>query len=92
MGEGERKLDIKLLDTVAILRAIAREAIEWELDPATGLEVPQEVEGVGPSKLRVVAHYTASELEERVKDQQRARREWLDRYPTFDESLKQAVY
>lgn len=92
VGEGERKLDIKLLDTVAILRAIARETIEWELDPATGLEVPRKVEGVDSSKLRVAAHYAASELEERLKDQQRARREWLDRYPTFDESLKQAVY
>lgn len=92
VGEGEKKLDIKLLETVAILTAIARESVEWELDPTLGLEVPKKVEGVDSRKFRVAALYSASELEERLAAQRRARLEWLDRFPTFAEELKRAIY
>lgn len=92
IGEGDRRLKIELLDTVAILRAIARESVEWQRDELLGLEIPKDVEGVKSTKFRVVDHYSTNELETRLDEQRKARREWLDRFPTFDDRLKQAVY
>ena len=92
VGEGEGKVDIKLLDTVAILLAIARERVEWATDATTGLEVPSSIDGVDAGKFRVADHFPATELIDRLTEQRRARNEWLDQFPTFQEDLKQAVY
>ncbi len=92
VGEGDHKLDIRLLETVAILRAIAREAVEWETDEATGLQVPSDIDGVDLRKFRVADAYDASELRAKLEDQRDARREWLDRFPSFDARFKRAVY
>ena len=92
VGEGGARVKIKLLETVAILKAIACGTVEWELDPATSLRVPKQVEGVDPQVFRVASHFSTSELEDRLVDQRSARSEWLDRFPSFDPKLKGAVY
>lgn len=92
IGEGDRRLDIKLLETVAVLRAIAREAVEWEHHDALGLDVPVSVDGVDGRKFRVDRHYDTDELETRLRRQREKRLEWLDRFPMFDARLKEAVY
>lgn len=92
IGEGEWKVDIKLLETVAILRAICRDSVEWERDPITGLEVPKHIQGIDERKFRVAEHFGRAELEVRLDDQRRARNEWIDRFPTFEPRLREAVY
>lgn len=92
VGQGAQAAKVTLLDTVAILRAISRDAVEWTLDPVIGLEVPKAVEGVDPRKFRVEAFYTAGDLEERLRTLRRERCAWLERFPTFDPKLKQALY
>jgi phosphoenolpyruvate carboxykinase (ATP) len=92
VGQGERRLDIKLLETVAILRAIARESVEWKRDPTLDLRVPEKIEGVDPRKFHVAEHFDADELQRRLEKQRGARREWLDRFPSFDSELAKAVY
>lgn len=92
VGEGAQAAKVTLLDTVAIIRAISREAVEWAFEPVIGLEEPKAVEGVDPRKFRVQAFYTAAELEERLRQLRCERREWLDRFPKFDDKLRRAVY
>ncbi len=92
VGEGEAAAKVTLLDTVAILRAISRDAVEWEHDPTVGFEVPKSVEGVDPRKFRLGAFYSCGELEERLEALRAERRQWLDRFPTFDARLKEALY
>lgn len=92
IGQGERAEKIGLLDTVAILRAVARDQIEWVPDEASRMEVPKSVPGVGDSKFDLTAHFSESELSDRLADLRAARCEWLDRFPTFPDELKEAVY
>jgi phosphoenolpyruvate carboxykinase (ATP) len=92
IGEGERAEKIGLLDTVAILRAVARDQIEWVPDEASRLEIPKAVPGVDAGKLHLTEHFTESELSEKLGELRNARRAWLDRFPKFPEELKEAVY
>jgi phosphoenolpyruvate carboxykinase (ATP) len=92
VGEGPGAAKVTLLETVAILRAICRNAVEWVRDPVMGFEVPRAVEGVDDRKFRVAEFYTACELEERLAALRRERAEWLDRFPTFDPKLRAALY
>lgn len=92
MGEGRGAAKITLLDTVAILRAIARNAVEWVRDPAMGFEVPRSVDGVDDRKFRVSEFYSASDLEDRLRLLRAERREWLERFDAFDEALRRACY
>lgn len=90
-GEAE---EIRLIDTVAILRALCRDAVRWQADPASGLEIPAPgtVPGVSDSKFRLAGHYGEAELEERLEGLRRERRAWLERFPAFPEDLREAVY
>ncbi len=92
IGRGDARETIRLPDTVAILRALSREQIEWRPDPASGLEVPESVPGVSESKFDLTAHYEDAELEERLGALRRQRREWLDRFPRFPDRFVEALY
>lgn len=92
LGEGTRAAKITLLDTVAILRAIARNAVDWTRDPVMGFDVPRSVDGVDDRKFTVAEFYSAGELEERLRALRAERREWLDRFDAFDEALRRACY
>ena len=94
IGEGEDAEVIRLPDTVAILRALARREPEWVDDPASGLEIPATgtVPGVSDSKFRLVEHFEEAELEERLEELRDERRVWLDRFPKFPDELRRAVY
>jgi len=92
IGEGDQAAKIGLLDTVAILRAVARDEIEWVEDETSRLEIPSEVPDVLATKLHLGEHFTESGLEERLGVLREQRRAWLDRFPTFPDELKEAVY
>jgi phosphoenolpyruvate carboxykinase (ATP) len=92
IGEGDRAEKIGLLDTVAILRAVARDQIDWRSDEASRMEVPKSVPGVDDSKFDLTAHFDEAELTEKLAGLRAARREWLDRFPKFPDELKEAVY
>ncbi len=94
IGEGEGAETIRLPDTVAILRALCREQVTWEDDPASGLEIPEAgtVPGVTDSRFRLAEHYGEAELAERMEELRGERRAWLDRFPKFPEELRRAVY
>lgn len=92
IGEGESALEIGIGDTVAILRAIARDEVEWTPDPASGLQVPRSVSGVDSALFDLAGRYPESELEEKLEALRRERREWLERFPRFSSELANAVY
>ena len=94
IGEGEGAENIRLTDTVAILRAVARDRVEWTPDPASGLEIPAEgsVPGVADSKFRLMKHFDDVDLEERLSALRDERRAWLDQFPAFPDELREAVY
>ncbi len=92
IGEGDRAEKIGLLDTVAMLRAVARDEIDWETDETSRLEIPRSVPGVDAAKLHLAEHFAEGELGEKLAELREARRTWLDRFPKFPDELKEAVY
>jgi len=92
IGEGDQAANIGLLDTVAILRAVARDQIEWVEDEVSRLEIPAEVPDVLPNMLHLAEHFGAAELVEKLGELRRQRHAWLDRFPAFPDDLKQAIY
>ena len=92
IGEGEQAADVRIQDTVAILRAIAREAVEWSHDETVGFQVPESVPHVAPSKFRLRDHYEQDELERKLGELRGQRREWLNRFPKFPDHLAEALY
>jgi phosphoenolpyruvate carboxykinase (ATP) len=92
IGRGDRAEDIGIGDTVAILRALAREQVEWTDDPASGLEIPESIPDVADGKFRLADHFAEAELEDELARLRTERRAWLDRFPKFPEHLEEAVY
>jgi len=94
IGEGERAEEIRIGDTVGILRALGREQVTWQADPASGLEIPEagSVPGVADSLFRLADHYAEPELAERLAELRDERAAWLDRFPRFPDELREAVY
>ncbi|MEN8144150.1 MAG: phosphoenolpyruvate carboxykinase [Gemmatimonadota bacterium] len=92
IGEGEDALKIKLSDTVGILRAIAREQVDWIHDDASGLEVPATVPGVDTAKFRLADNFEAGELVLRLAELRQERVAWLAQFDGFPAELAEAVY
>lgn len=92
IGEGEGALKIKLSDTVCILRAIAREEIDWIRDGASGLEIPAAVPGVDPAKFRLAENFEPDELAGKLAELRLERVGWLARFDGFPAELAEVVY
>ena len=94
IGEADAAETIRIGDTVGILRALAREQVEWEDDPASGLEIPAAgtVPGVSDSLFRLTGHFGEAELAGRLTELRSERTAWLDRFPRFPDELREAVY
>lgn len=82
--------DIGVNDTVAIVRAIARDNVDWTTDPITGLTIPATVPGMDIDEFDVATH--VDELDERLADLVEERREYLESFDGLDQSIVDAVY
>ena len=92
VGIGEKKIKIGILDTVAIIREIAREGIEWVEDELLQLQVPKSVVGFDINKYDVRKYFSQTELEERLKVLRKERMEWLEQFPGLYKEIVSAVY
>ncbi|MFQ5746149.1 MAG: phosphoenolpyruvate carboxykinase [Gemmatimonadota bacterium] len=92
IGEGASARKITLAETVAIIRAILREAVDWAPDAATGLEVPAGAPDLDDALFRLADHYDAPTLAERLAELRAARKAWLEGFPDFPAELAAAVY
>lgn len=92
IGEGDGARKITLIETVALIRAIARDAIEWIPDEVSGLEVPKDVPGLDGELFRLADHYDSETLGTRLAELRRARKEWLERFPEFPAELAAGLY
>lgn len=92
VGTGERTAKIGILDTVAILREIARDGIEWRIDPCTGLKIPTRVEGIDIEKFDLKDHYGAGELRDSLEELRQQRVAWLNRFPDLSPGIRENLY
>ena len=93
VGIGAKARKIQILETVAILRALVREAIEWKYDETLRVEIPAKIDdGVNIHEFEFQNYLTESELNDELTKLRSERQEWLDRFPKFDRCLAKTVY
>ncbi|MEE9226717.1 MAG: phosphoenolpyruvate carboxykinase [Acidobacteriota bacterium] len=92
VGEGNRSAKIRIQDTVAIIREIAREGIDWRREEATGLQVPEAVPGIEIDKFNLNNFYEAGELGDRLQELRNQRVAWLDRFPDLNAAIRENLY
>ena len=81
----EEPRSVGVSESVAILEAIARGAVEWEPDDRLGLELPSHVQGVDVDAFYPPA--LVSDFEERLADLRAERRESLEGFPDLDSTV-----
>ncbi|HKB70221.1 MAG TPA: phosphoenolpyruvate carboxykinase (ATP) [Thermoanaerobaculia bacterium] len=74
-----------------IMKQIARDGIEWELDPDWGYQVPMSVPGIDLSKYDPRSHYSPEEYASRVAKLRAEREQWLAQFPGLDPSIPAAI-
>ncbi len=92
VGCDDRAKNIGLLDTVAIVRDIARGAIEWEMDDLFDLEVPKAVTGIDIQSFSPDRCFPKDELRAQLKARHKKRRAWLNKFPRLRPEIVDAAY
>ena len=83
---------ISILDTVAILRGVCRDSIEWKKDPVLGLEVPAMVEGVDISSYELSNFFSQAELQEALDHLRAERKAWIASFPKLKSEFSTSLY
>jgi phosphoenolpyruvate carboxykinase (ATP) len=82
---------LKVQDSAAIIRGIARGRVKWERDEYWGYEVPTEIPGMEIEKYQPGRYYTEAEakiLNDGLKEERTA---WLESFPDLDPAIKKAL-
>ncbi|MFB6171499.1 MAG: phosphoenolpyruvate carboxykinase (ATP) [Haloarculaceae archaeon] len=82
--------DVRVEDTVTVLRELARGAVTWREDDATGLRVPSSVPGLDVAAFDVADR--VADHERRLRDLRAERRAYLADFETLDDDIVAAVY
>ena len=82
--------DIRVEDTVTILRELARGTVDWHDDHTTGLTVPETVPGMDISEFSVPEH--VDNYDDQVHDLRTERRAYLAEFDDLDDDIADAVY
>ena len=90
VGEGETARKIKILETVAIIRAVARDAIEWKRDETLNVEIPISVEGV-PMEEFAFDRVWGNGLDEKLTHLRSERKAWLDQFSGLKSELMSSL-
>ena len=79
---------VKIQDSAAFIREIARGAVEWTKEDYWGYDVPASVPGIDLSRFDEKRYYTESEIKE-LKDRIRSERiEWLHSFEDLDPTIR----
>lgn len=75
-------------ESAALLRAVLRNALEWEREPDFGYLVPAStIEGIDIHAYDPRRFYSAEERERLVQEVKRGRLAWLDQFPGLDPAI-----
>ncbi|MDY6764232.1 MAG: phosphoenolpyruvate carboxykinase (ATP) [Halobacteria archaeon] len=87
---GKEKRDIRVEDTVRILRETARGTVEWKHDDITGLTIPDEVPGMDIGEFYPPSYF--DDYESRIEEFREDRRQYLEQFDDLSDDIKNAVY
>jgi len=84
------EVDVGVCDSVTVLVNVARGTVDWEYDPAMNLELPASMPGLDVGAFYPPAHY--EQFDRELEALRTERREYLERFETLREEIKEAVY
>ena len=94
----DRSRKVKIQHSSAIVKGIAEDSIQWELDPDFGYEVASEIPGISSGDLGILqprmlyqAQGRSEEYRVHVERIRRERIEFLNSFPGLDEEITQAL-
>ena len=82
---------IKIQDSAAIIREIARGRIEWQKDTFWGYEVPVSVPGIDLARFDPDRYYPPEELKAMNLKLLSERKSWLSSFKDLDEAIVEAI-
>ncbi len=88
----ERSRKIKILETIALLREICRDGIEWKKDDMLNLEIPKKVQGLDMTDFEFSKFYTPNELNEALSHLRKERKVWLDQFRDLNTEILDELY
>ncbi|OPJ56345.1 phosphoenolpyruvate carboxykinase (ATP) [Alkalithermobacter paradoxus] len=87
-SKGE-KISIKVSTT--IMKEIAKDSIEWELDKDWGYLVPKHVEGIDIEKYNPKNYYADIEYKNLVNKLKEERKNWIGRFENLSEEIASTI-
>jgi phosphoenolpyruvate carboxykinase (ATP) len=82
---------IRIQDSAAIIREIARSRIEWKRDEDWGYEVPASIPGLDLSRYDLTRYYAPAELDVLRASLRAERHAWLAAFSDLDPTISRAV-
>ncbi|HVO77070.1 MAG TPA: phosphoenolpyruvate carboxykinase (ATP) [Candidatus Bathyarchaeia archaeon] len=82
---------IRIQDSAAIIREIARSRVEWRKDEYWGYEVPAAIPGLDLTRYDLERYYTPAELAALLESLRAERIAWLAKFKDLDPVIAQAV-
>jgi ATP-dependent phosphoenolpyruvate carboxykinase len=82
---------IKIRDSAAIIREIARGRVEWKRDPYWGYEIPSAIPGLDLHRFDPARYYTQAEIDIMNEELRAERQEWLGRFGKLDPKIVGAL-
>lgn len=83
-------LRVEIPEMAAIIRAIARDTIEWQEEPYFGTPVPKAVPDVDMKKFDFANFYSPGEIEALVSQLKKERREYLAQFADLNPAITKA--
>jgi phosphoenolpyruvate carboxykinase (ATP) len=78
---------IPIKEMASIIRGIARNSIEWELEPYFGTSVPKMVEGVDMSNYDPAQFYSPEQLKDMIEKFKKERKDYLASFKKLDNKI-----
>ncbi|HMQ11556.1 MAG TPA: phosphoenolpyruvate carboxykinase [Oligoflexia bacterium] len=91
-GSHEKSEKIKILDTIAMLTAVCRNAVEWAKDEILDVEIPVNVEGIDMNRFSAENFWDKETFKTALKELREARKAWLDQFPALQSKITDALY
>jgi len=82
---------IRIQDSAAIIREIARSRVEWRKDEYWGYEVPVAIPGLDLGRYDLNRYYRPDELAALLESLRAERRQWLAKFKDLDPVIARAV-
>ncbi|MDO8589565.1 MAG: phosphoenolpyruvate carboxykinase [Armatimonadota bacterium] len=82
---------VQIPEMASIIRAIARETVEWEDHPFWEVQIPKSIDGADVNRFGLSKFYSIEQAEGLIGDLRLERTEYIERFEALDPRIRRAV-